>query len=401
MRVLCLTSRLPYPPNRGDRSRVFHFLQHLSREHELCLISFIAHDAERDHLAVLRAFCQDIHILEMSPLRSALSVVSNLYRREPLQALYYRLPAARRLIDQVIAAGDFQAAYVHLFRMAPYLVDHAELYRIVDLTDVISKEIRLSLPYRGALWRLIYQLEQPRIERFERWVAETFEETWLISQSDCLALQQQCPLANLQVVPIGIDRDRFYPIAASRDPNHLVFVGHMSVPHNIDAAVHLVHDVLPLVRQQIPDCTLEIVGAEPAPQVQRLADDPAVDVTGFVPDLNTHLNRAAAFVAPMRFAAGIQTKILEAMAAGRPVVTTSLANQGLVARPEREVLIADDARTTAHEIVKLLTNPPLAEQLGRAGRRFVEQRYSWSHVLKRMRHIEATLQQGNHSSNLE
>jgi sugar transferase (PEP-CTERM/EpsH1 system associated) len=391
MRILCLTSRLPYPPNRGDRSRVFHFIKHLSSEHELSLVSFIAGDAESEHLRVLRAYCQDVHVLKMSSRRSALSVASNLWRREPLQALYYHLAAMQCLVNQVIAAGEFQAVYAHLFRMAPYVVEHASLYRIVDLTDVISNEISLSLPYRGALWRLIYQFERPRIEAYERWVADTFEETWLISQADRRALQQQCPAANLQVVPIGVDSDRLHPGGEPCEPTRLIFVGHMRVPHNVDAVSHLVRDILPLVHEEIPACTLEIVGADPAPEVQRLASDPAVRVTGFVSDLNAHLNRAAVFVAPMRFAAGIQTKILEAMAAGRPVVTTSLANLGLEAQPDREILIADDPVSMALQIVTLLRDEKLREQIGLAARRFVRQKYRWSHVVERMRAIEADL----------
>lgn len=391
MQILCLTPRLPYPPDRGDRSRVFHFLQHLSQEHELTLLSFIAHPSERDHLAALRAYCPEIQILQISPRRSALSVATNIWRREPLQALYYRLPAMQRLVDQVIAAGDFQAVYVHLFRMAPYVAAHVDLYRIVDLTDVISNEISLSLPYRSNFWRQIYRMERPRIERFERWVANTFEETWLISQADCLSLKQHCPTANLQVVPIGVDSDRFHPAGEVCQPDRLIFVGHMRVPHNIDAATHLVRDVLPLVRQEIPSCTLEVVGADPDPEIRRLAGDPAVTVTGFVPNLNACLNRATVFVAPMRFAAGVQTKLLEAMAAGRPVVTTSLANQGLGAQAGRDLLVSDDPIAMARQIVTLLRSPDLCQQLGQAARQFVLMNYRWSYVLDRMKAIEAQL----------
>lgn len=391
MRLLFLTPRLPFPPDRGDRSRVYHFLQNLSRDHELTLVSFVAHPTERDHLASLHAFCQDIHVLEMSPPRSALTVATNLWRRVPLQALYYRLPAMQRQVDQIIAAGEFQAAYVHLFRMAPYVAQHPDLYRIVDLTDVISREIGLSLPYRGALWRLIYRFEKPRIERYERWVAGAFEETWLISPADRQALLRHCPSANLQVVPIGVDSDHLYPTGQPSQPDHLIFVGHMRVPHNVDAVNHLVRDILPLVHQEIPTCTLDIVGADPGPQVQRLAGQPAVTVTGFVPDLNASLNRAAVFVAPMRFAAGVQTKVLEAMAAGRPVVTTSLVNRGLAAQPGRDLVVSDDPASMAHQIITLLRDPELRRQMGQAARQFVLDNYRWSYVVERMRAIEERL----------
>jgi sugar transferase (PEP-CTERM/EpsH1 system associated) len=396
MRILCLTSRLPYPPNRGDRLRAFHFIEHLSREHELSLVSFIANESERGHLAPLRDYCQDVRVLPMSPWRSALSTALNIWRREPLQALYYRLGAMRRLVDDLVATSGFDAAYVHLFRMAPYVAHHPQLYRIVDLTDVISKEIDLSLPYRDPASRAVYRLERGRISHYEQWVAESFDETWLISESDRQALAHACPQANIRVVPNGVDLEQFHPTGQACRPDSLIFVGHLRVLHNMDAATHLAQDILPLVQKEVPACTLNIVGADPAPQIQKLGQSPDITVTGFVPGLNDYLNRAAVFVAPLRFAAGIQNKVLEAMAAGRPVVTSSLVGDGLGAVPGREILVADDAQAIANQIVTLLANAPLREQIGRAGRQFVEQRYSWNLAVERMRTIEESLQQGRH-----
>ena len=249
MRILCLTSRLPYPPDRGDRLRAFHFIEHLSQEHELSLASFIASESERDHLPALRTYCRDVQVLPMSPQRSALSAALNAWRREPLQALFYRLKAMQRTIDGMIATSNFQAVYVHLFRMAPYVTRHDDLYRIADLTDVISREIHLSLPYRGRASRAIYGLEKERIARYERWIAESFEETWLISESDRRALAQECPDANIRLVPNGVDLEQFHPAGQPCVPNTLIFVGHLRVLHNIDTATYLAQEVLPLVQK--------------------------------------------------------------------------------------------------------------------------------------------------------
>jgi glycosyltransferase involved in cell wall biosynthesis len=168
----------------------------------------------------------------------------------------------------------------------------------------------------------------------------------------------------------------------------------MGVFHNIDAAIHLATDVLPLVREQIHGCTLKIVGADPDPQIQRLGRDPSVTVTGFVPDLNEQLNQAMVFAAPLRFAAGIQNKILEAMAAGTPVVTSSLINDGLGAQPDHELLVADDAAAMAQQIVRLLQDQETRERIARAGRQFVVRNYSWAHVVERVGIIEGQLLRG-------
>jgi polysaccharide biosynthesis protein PslH len=393
MRVLYLTSRLPYPPDRGDRLRACHFVERLSSEHEVSLVSFVARQAERDQEAYLRAFCRDIRIVPMSPRQSALTAAANVWRREPLQALYYRSAAMQRLVAQVVgeAAAEgrpFDAAIAHLFRMAPYLERCERAYRIVDLTDVISQEVSRSLPYRGLAWRLIYRFEGPRIRRYERRVAGTFDEVWLISQADRQVLAAQCPQANLRVVPNGVDASCFFPTHETTRPGSLIFVGHLGVLHNMDAVTFLAREILPRVRQQVPGCTLEIVGASPSPEVRRLTGLPGVTLVGYVQDLNRHLNQAEVFVAPLRFAAGVQNKVLEAMAAARPVVTTPLVNAGLGAQAGRDLLLADGADETADQVVALLRDGDLRSQIGRAGLGFVHQAFGWDRVALRMREIE-------------
>jgi glycosyltransferase involved in cell wall biosynthesis len=299
-----------------------------------------------------------------------------------------------RLVAHLTASTRFDAAYIHLFRMAPYLAGYQDLYRVVDLTDVISKEIDLSLPYRGMVSRLLYRLEKPRIARYEQWVARTFEESWLISEADRRILAAACPGANVRVVPNGVDMQAFRPLGAAPAPDSLIFVGHLRVFHNVDAARYLVGEILPLVRRQVPGCTVEIVGANPAPTVRALAEMPGVSVPGFVEDLNQALNRASVFVAPLRFAAGVQNKVLEAMAAGRPVVTTGAIAEGLGAVPGRDLLTGEDAQALVGEIVRLLGDDALQTALGQAGRRFVGENYGWGYAVERMGAIEEMLKAG-------
>lgn len=393
MQILCLTSRLPYPPTRGDRLRAYNFIKHLSAEHTLHLVSFIAQDAETQYLDPLKEFCRQIQVVRMSKTQSALAVARNIWRPEPLQTLYYRSKEMRRRVNQMLSANQFDAVYVHLFRMAPYVAGYSNLYRILDLTDVISSEVKRSMPYRNFLSRTIYGLEQPRIARVERQLVNTFDEAWLISRHDHQLLANECPSANILVIPNGVDVGRFYPTDQPPRPNSLIFVGHLGVFHNIDAVSFLVQAVLPLVRQRVSDCSVNIVGAEPVAQVQSLAQNPAVTVTGFVDDLNAYLNKATVFVAPLRFAAGVQNKVLEAMAAGRPVVTTSVVNKGLGASPGLELFVADTAPEMADCIVSLLNDADLASAIGRAGRKFVQQHFGWHHAVDRMRVIEARLTQ--------
>ncbi len=391
MHILFLTSRLPYPPNRGDRLRAFHFLRRLSEDHEIHLVSFIASDSEREQISALAPFCKSVQVVLMPPVRSALAVLLNFWRPYPLQALYYRHPAMERLVNKTLRTIPIDLAYIHLFRMAPYPADHPEVYRIVDLTDVISREVRRSMPYRGSLSRLIYALEGPRITRYERRVPPAFEETWLISNADRQALAEACPGANIQTVTNGVDTDRFFPLLADPEPDRLIFVGHMGVFHNIDAAAFLAETILPLIRRQRPDCQLTLAGAAPVPRVQNLGRLPGVTVTGFVPDLNAELNRAMVFAAPLRFAAGVQNKVLEAMAAGVPVVTSPVVNEGVGAQAGREILLAADPEGFADQVVRLLQAPSEARAIGEAGRLFVLENFNWENPRNRVKEIAAKL----------
>jgi sugar transferase (PEP-CTERM/EpsH1 system associated) len=387
MRILFLTGRLPYPPNRGDRLRAYHFLRVLSREHSITLLSFVADDRETGNVGPLRQFCQDIQLIHRSPWQSKVSTSLNIWRPLPLQLLYYHSPVMQGAVNRLLARREFDAVYVHLFRMAQYVAQVKQPLRILDLTDAISGEIRRSLPYRTPLWRIIYRMELPRIVRYERAIVRRFDETWVISEAERRLLADEST-ANVHIVPNGVDAQRYRPAGVVVHSPTLLFVGHMGVFHNVDAAEYLVKDVLPLVRQSIPAAELNLVGAEPAAHVRRLAKVSGVRVPGHVSDLNAELNRAAVFVAPLRFSAGIQNKVLEAMAAGLPVVTTSDVNSGLQAEDGRHLIVADEPAQMAAAIVSLLGDPDARRRIGREGRAFVLRRFRWEDVLDRMNTIE-------------
>jgi len=391
MRILFLTGRLPYPPTRGDRLRAFHFLRVLSRQHKITLLSFIADDRETGNIGPLREFCDDIQLVHRGQLQSTTTTAMNLWRPDPFQSLYYRSSVMQGAVDRLLNRRQFDLVYVHLFRMAQFVANRRRPYRVLDLTDAISTEIERSLPYRDPRWRLIYRLELPRMRRYERDILGHFDETWLISKAEREQILQGAPNERVRVVPNGVDAGRYRPSGWPADDPLLIFVGHMGVFHNVDAAEYLVNDILPLVRQSVPQARLNLVGAEPAEPVQALGSTAGVRVLGHVADLNAALNDAAVFVAPLRFAAGVQNKVLEAMAVGLPVVTTSYVSEGLEATDGEHLIVADDAGRMADAVIGLLRDPQARRRLGQAGRDFVLRNYRWEDVLDRVNAIERQL----------
>ena len=212
----------------------------------------------------------------------------------------------------------------------------------------------------------------------ERRAMRRYRVVTAVAEADADRLRQLDPRRRVEVIPNGVDADYFRPqpeVAA--DPDALVFVGAMSFPPNVAAMRHFCHEVLPLVRRARPSVRLTIVGRDPGPAVRQLAELDGVSVTGEVDDVRPYLVRAGAVVVPMVSGSGIKNKVLEAMAAGRPVVGTSMAVEGLPVVSGREAVVADGPERLAAAITSLLASPEQQDAIGQAARAFVEARYTW------------------------
>ena len=383
MRILFLTSRMPSPPVGGDRFRVYHILRTAAEAgHRIDLVTFDDGRSKPVALDPLRRFTSSLEVVALPKVVSWWRAARALPSLVPLQAAYYRSADMSRRLARVFDATSPDVVYTHLFRMAPYAL--AEQTRrdarwILDMTDVISAGIARSLPYRRGLHRLVYREEARRIARYEALVAPRFDECWVISEAEASALAALAPQAAVRVVPNGFESERGV-LEPSREASRLLFFGNQHVLHNADAARFLAKEVLPLVQRSVPGASLDIAG-KGSDALAPLARRPGVRVLGFVPDLERELSRASLFVAPHRFAAGVQNKVLQALSAGTPVVTTPVVLQGLAPAPSDIAHVGEDAPTIAAAIVALLRDPAAAAALGRRGREWASARFSWRESL--------------------
>jgi sugar transferase (PEP-CTERM/EpsH1 system associated) len=392
MRILFLTSRLPYPPDRGDRLRTYQFLRLFANDHEVTLLSFIANEQERHLARSLAPYCENIHLLPLPPWKSRKNVAINVWENLPLQALYYRSRQMEQKVDDLLSSSYFDLVYVHLFRMAQYVDKHPEIYRILDLTDLISFEIRSSIPYQTAVWQLIYRFELPRITRYEKQIASFFNEVWFISSRDQDLFMVGKRQLNSQVVPHSIGKE-FASLSQNLDgPLILLFVGHLEVSHNVDAVNYMAKQIMPLILQEVPSVEFQIVGAGDTGKVRALNRLPSVRVIGYVSDLKTVFRQNAITVAPLRFSAGVQTKVVESMVAGLPVVTTSDVNAGLGALPGRNILLGDNRKDFAAQVLRLMRDKPLRRQIGEAGRAYALTHFSSQIAIDRLAAIRKQIQ---------
>lgn len=394
MRILFLTSRLPYPPLRGDKVRTYNFLRALAGHHEVDLISFVQGAEELSYVSELRPMC-NVKTVCLSRARSFANMLRGVVSAVPFQVLYYRCAAMRQAVGEAVCSGLYDLAYVHLFRMAPF-VPRSEatpepgarrMRRVLDLTDAISAELRLSVPHRPILLRPAYRWESRRVESCERRVGALFDEMWTIAEADRQRILGLAPDAHVAVVPNGVDESLFSLAPGGCDGKTVLFVGNLSIAHNTDAVGFFADEIMPLVLADEPRAVGRIVGHSVTPRVERLDGRSGFEVAGHVPDLAEAYGKGAVFVAPLRFAAGVQNKILEAMAAGLPVVTTSLGNAGLGATDGEELFVRDDPCGFAEAVVSLLRSGELRRQIGRHGRDYVRSRFSWDMARVRMEEL--------------
>jgi sugar transferase (PEP-CTERM/EpsH1 system associated) len=379
MRLLFLTSRLPSPPVGGDRFRVFHILRTaVEAGHEVDLVTFEDRRDGSEAVERLRGLARSVSVIRMPKALSWYRAGCALPTSFPRQAAYYRSERMARAVAAALDRSRPDVVYTHLFRMAPYALAEQrrrEARWVLDLTDVISAGMARSLPYRRGPQRWLHREESRRIARYEAAIAPRFDECWLISEAEARVLRGLAPEANVRVVPNGFDP---VPSAArpTRERSRLLFFGYHEVFHNRDAVRFLVDEILPRVRESVPEATLDIAG-KGSDSLGAWTRRPGIRVLGFVPDLEGVLRSATVFVAPHRFAAGVQNKVLQALSTGTPVVTTPIVRQGLEPIPDGVLRVGANAAEVADHVVALLRDDAEAARLGARGFEWVQGRFSW------------------------
>jgi sugar transferase (PEP-CTERM/EpsH1 system associated) len=253
----------------------------------------------------------------------------------------------------------------------------------MDFIDVDSYKWREYAAKQRSVTRFVYGYEARRLRDYERRITEAFDGTLVVSAAERNVLGQFADVDRCVAMPNGVDLEYFHPLGpAADDARHTIaFTGVMDYWPNVDGVRWFVDEIFPRVRADVPDARLLVVGSRPTPEVRAWAGGPGVTVTGFVDDVRRFVGDAAVCIAPLRVARGIQNKVLEAMAMGRPVVCTPEALEGIEAANERDVLVASDTAAFAQAVVRSLLEPETARRIGAAGRGLVESRYSWPQSL--------------------
>lgn len=407
---------VPYTPNR-IRVRPYEFLRGLLRAgHDVTLATLWTSPEEQEDLRKLEQCGAQVVAQPMPPWRSAANSLLAVPTGTPLQAVYSWQPHLFAALLAAQAAQPFDVMHVEhlrgsryglemLRRMAGAVQRPAVVWDSVDcISHLFTQAARSSSSLKG---RLMTRLELPRTQRYEAQLVGRFDHTVVTSAVDKAALvalaaarstDQPIATANdptIDVVPNGVDLELFSPCAPEvRHANRIVFSGKLSYHANVTAALHLVNDIMPAVWAQRPDAEVWLVGKEPPPELRALDSGPQgserrVVVTGEVPAMQEYIQSAAVAAAPLLYGAGIQNKVLEAMACGTPVAASPQASQSLAAVAGQDFLQAAAPQEFAAAILALLQSPALRQSVGCAGRHFVETHHSWDSAVVQLTAIYA------------
>jgi sugar transferase (PEP-CTERM/EpsH1 system associated) len=393
--LLFLAHRIPYPPNKGDKIRSWNILRHLAERYRVHVGCFIDDPEDWQHLDTVREICGECHFVGLDPKKAKIKSLLSVLRREALTLGYYRDRQMDEWVARIAAQHDIAGVFVFSSSMAQYAMggrfDKVPL--IVDFVDVDSDKWAQYAGKKAIPEKWIYAREARTLLEFERRASAAADASLFVSEAEAAMFRTLSPesAATTFGVNNGVDFDFFDPEAGYADPfegakDAVVFTGAMDYWANVEAVGWFAEDVLPRVRERCADARFWIVGSNPSPEVQKLARLPGVSVTGRVPDVRPFIAHAAAVVAPLRVARGIQNKVLEAMAMSKAVVATPQALDGIDAEPGRDLVVASEAQPFADSVAELVTEKS-GDAIGQRARERVKAGYGWQSNLSALNAI--------------
>jgi sugar transferase (PEP-CTERM/EpsH1 system associated) len=381
--ILFLAHRVPWPPDRGDKIRSYHILQHLRQMAPVHVGAFA--DDERD-VGFTDTFGQHMascHI-ELRQKHQVRAGAEALLTGRPVSVCSFASRSMRNWVDARLASGKIGHVYCFSGQMAQYVPADFTGRFVMDFVDVDSAKFESYAASGNPIMRWVNAREGRLLAGFEREVAHRADASLFVSKAEAELFARRSGAVNVAALENGIDTG-FYDPAGNYRKMHpaypdplIIFTGQMDYRPNVEAVTAFATDTMPIIRQNHPDATFAIVGRNPTPAVYELSALPGVQVTGAVDDVRTWLSAADVVVAPLRTARGIQNKVLEAMAMAKPVIASPAAAEGIDAQSGLHFFVEDSPANEAHRICALLAQPDLMQQVGRAARAHVTTRYSWA-----------------------
>ncbi len=402
VRILFLTPDVPYPPHQGAAIRSFNLIKNLAARHEIHLLSFAQKGNTLNRTSSLSRYCTSIETIPAASRSTKARALSVLFSAKPDMALRLPSPQFTNRLRVCLERQRFDFVQVEAIEMAQYGSAAKEvslpsppqvIFDDINAEYMLQKrafETDMKHPSRwlGAFYSL---LQWQKLLRYEREACRRMDKVVVVSQADRKAVQRLLPGVESAVVPNGVDTSYYLPAdLESESDTTVVFTGKMDFRPNVDAALWFGQKVWPLIQEDVPKARFKVVGRDPHPRLRPLRELPGITVTGYVEDIRPHIAEAGVYVVPLRVGGGTRLKVLEAMSMSKAIVSTSLGCEGINITPGLELLIADEDRSFAKNVVRLMQDRKRRMELGLVARRLVETRYDWQYITSLMEQVYAS-----------
>ncbi|MFN0123381.1 MAG: TIGR03087 family PEP-CTERM/XrtA system glycosyltransferase [Blastocatellia bacterium] len=405
MKILFLSHRTPYPPNKGTQVRPHALIKALTaRGHDVHLVAFAEGEKELGAQKNLEDMCASATLIPFHRRWAQLKAMATILTPRALSLGHFSSRALRKAVDRIVRDKGIEAAVVWSSSMAQFVPDQLASRTVIDMGDVDSEKWRDYAPKKTWPMSLVYRTEYKRLRQYEYDIIHKFAHTVLITQREIALLDKLDEFtrhSRLHAITNGVDIERFHPdtfpafapeaLPAGEkqflsDPQaiRVVFTGAMDYFPNVEAACYFAQEVFPHIRARQPRAEFLIVGSDPAPDVVRLGKLPNVRVTGWVNDVRPYLAAATVCVTPLAIARGVQNKALEAMAMARPLVATPEVAAGVQAIAGEHLLVARDTREYIDMVMQVINDNELRARLGTEARQFVEENCQWKPLMDRL-----------------
>jgi glycosyltransferase involved in cell wall biosynthesis len=388
MTIIFISPMVPYPLQSGDALRIYHQLRHLARRHAVILVCVSDGSDYSRSKAHLEGFCREVQIFprDREPAWFQLpGVIAGFLRGVPFKVKYGSSRASRRFMRELTEREPVEAVICSCIETVQHLQSLPADFAgrtVLDLQNVSFFQcLRIYRQERLLAGKIRQFLNWFPFIDFEPRMAAACDAAVVVSDVDRQLLSAFRPLDNLWIAPNGVDVTGIPPIPSLTDAPDILYLGSLGYPPNAEAAITLAREIMPLIRRQILDARLAIVGRNPPPEVLNLNAEPGVSVHADVPEVAPYYRQSRVLAVPLKAGGGTRLKILEAMAYGLPVVSSSIGCEGIEAVPGRDILVADEPGAFAEAVVGLLRSPEKCRDMRQNARQLVEERYDWDRVM--------------------
>ena len=392
MNILLLTQVVPYPPDSGPKIKTYHLLQHLAAHHQVTLVTFTRNAQEEQDADALRSICAAVHTvtLRRSRVHDVIGLGRSVISKRPWIIERDDNKKMRQVLAEIVqqaknAGEPFDLVHADQLNMAQF-AEPLALPRLLDQHNAVWTVFkRLALSERSPV-RLLWEREWRLLKRYEGQICQDFEAVTTVSEEDRQALIEAIGAPReMTIIPIAVDAEAEQPIPRAPNSRGIISLATMMWPPNIDGVTWFAHEIYPLIKQQIDGTRFFVVGQRPVAEVRALPEeDSTIEVTGYVPNPTPYIANSACLIVPLRSGGGMRVKILEALARGIPIVSTTIGYEGINLTPGKHLLVADTPTAFAEAVVRLIQDPALGMKIAEAGRQRLLELYDWRAVCPAM-----------------